>query len=94
MDLTHQSGGAANPDSNHTPILIELHSDNTIWINKSRHRFEHIESVLVEFEASPKSPVVIASDRGVVLQHAVDVLDIVQGLGFSNVSLQEAKSFE
>ena len=94
MDLTHQSGGAAKPDSSHTPILIELHSDNTYWVNKTRYPFESIETVLVEFEASVKSPVVIASDKGVVLQQAVDVLDIVQNLGFSNVSLQEAKTFE
>ena len=94
MDLTHQSGGAAKPDSNHTPILIELHSDNTYWVNKTRYPFGSIETVLVEFEASVKSPVVIASDKGVVLQQAVDVLDIVQNLGFSNVSLQEAKTFE
>ena len=94
MDLTHQSGGAAKPDSNHTPILIELHSDNTYWVNKTRYPFESIETVLVEFEANVKSPVVIASDRGVILQQAVDVLDIVQNLGFSNVSLQEAKTFE
>jgi len=94
MDLTHQSGGAANPDSNHTPILIELHSDNTYWVNKTRHPFEDIQAVLVDYEASVKSPVVIASDRGVLLQQAVDVLDIVQSLGFSNVSLQEGKTFE
>ncbi|MGR8948312.1 MAG: ExbD/TolR family protein [Gammaproteobacteria bacterium] len=94
MDLTHQSGGAANPDSTHTPILIELHSDNTYWVNKTRHPFENIEAVLIDFEASVKSPVVIASDTGVVLQQAVDVLDIVQSLGFSNVSLQKAKTFE
>ena len=94
MDLTHQSGGAANPDSTHTPILIELHSDNTYWVNKTRHPFVDIEAVLVDYAASVKSPVVIASDRGVVLQQAVDVLDIVQNLGFSNVSLQEAKTFE
>lgn len=94
MDLTHQSGGAANPDSNHTPILIELHSNNTYWVNKTKHPFENIESVLIDFEASVKSPVVIASDAGVFLQQAVDVLDIVQNLGFSNVSLQKAKTFE
>lgn len=94
MDLTHQSGGAANPDSSHTPILIELHSDSTYWVNKTKHPVENIQTVLVEFEASVKSPVVIACDRGILLQQAVDILDIVQSLGFSNVSLQEGKTFE
>ena len=94
MDLVHQSGGASRPDSNHTPILIELHSDNTYWINKTKHPFADIESVIQNFEASVKSPVVIASDPGVLLQQSVDVLDIVQNLGFGNVSLQKAKTFE
>ena len=94
MDLVHQSGGSANPDSNHTPILIEIHSDNSYWINKTKHALNEIEPVLIDFEASIKSPVVIASDSGVHLQQAVDILDIVQNLGFTNVSLQKAKTFD
>ena len=94
MDLAHQSGGAQRPDSSYTPVLIELHADGTVWVNKVKRRFEDIKQVIYEFEANPKSPVVIAADKGVILQQAVDVIDVVQSLGFSNISMQEARQFE
>lgn len=94
MELAQQGGGARNVTTKNTPILIELHSDQSIWINKASYRLEDIENTIFEMNPADDSPVVVASDPGVPLQTAVTVIDILQRRGLANIALTEAEQFD
>jgi len=94
MELAQQGGGARNPSSKSTPIMIELHSDKTIWINQARYAMSAVESAIYDLNPRSDSPVVVASDPGVPLQRAVDIIDILQRRGLLNIALTEAERFD
>jgi biopolymer transport protein ExbD len=93
MDLAQQGGGASNATTKNSPILIELHDDQSIWMNKSKHSMESIENAILELNPGVDSPVVLASDPGVPLQSAVTIIDILQRRGLLNIALTEAERF-
>ena len=94
MELAQQGGGSRNSQQQNTPILIELHSDKTVWINKGQYSMGTVEQAIYELNPAPDSPVVVASDPGVPLQRAVTVIDILQGRGLTNIAMTEAETFD
>jgi len=94
MELAQQGGGAKNASVKSTPILIELHDDQSIWINKGHYKLDEIENVIFDMNPAPDSPVVVASDPGVPLQKAVSIIDILQRRGLKNIALTEAERFD
>jgi biopolymer transport protein ExbD len=94
MELAQQGGGERGAAAKTTPILIELHSDKSVWINKGEYSMGSIESAIYELNPAVDSPVVLASDPGVPLQRAVSVIDILQGRGLTNIALTEAETFD
>ncbi|MFT4580477.1 MAG: biopolymer transport protein ExbD [Gammaproteobacteria bacterium] len=93
MNLAQQGGGASNVTTKNTPILIELHDDQTVWINKGKYSMDEIENAILELNPAIDSPVVLASDPGVPLQSAVTIIDILQRRGLLNIALTEAERF-
>lgn len=94
IELPPPGGSARSAGAKSTPLLIELHSDQTIWINKGNYAMTDVEQVLYEFNPAPDSPVVVASDPGVVLQRAVTIIDILHRRGLTNIALTEAEQFD
>lgn len=94
MELAQQGGGARSAAAKNTPILIELHADQTIWINKGRYALSEVETAIYDLNPSSDSPVAVASDPGVPLQRAVSIIDILQRRGLSNIALTEAEQFD
>lgn len=94
MELAQQGGGSRNVAVKSTPILIELHADASVWINKGRYALDTVENAIYELNPAPDSPVVVASDPGVPLQRAVSVIDILQRRGLTNIALTEAETFD
>ena len=94
MELAQQGGGSRNATVKNTPILIELHEDQTVWINKGQYSMSSVENAIVELNPAADSPVVLASDPGVPLQRAVTIIDILQRRGLLNIALTETERFE
>jgi biopolymer transport protein ExbD len=94
MELAQQGGGAKNVSVKSTPMLIELHEDGSIWINKASFALDAVEAFIFEMNPAADSPVVVASDPGVPLQRAVSVIDILQGRGLTNIAMTEAERFD
>ena len=94
MELAQQGGGARSAGAKTTPILIELHSDQTIWINQAPFPMADVEHAIYDLNPAPDSPVVVASDPGVRLQRAVNIIDLLQRRGLTNIALTEAERFD
>lgn len=76
-----------------TLIFVELHNDGTLWLDGEQLPFRQLASRLPRARGAGK-PVVIASDPGVKLQRAVDVIDVLNARGYAKVSLREAQQFK
>jgi biopolymer transport protein ExbD len=94
MELAQQGGGQRDPGAKAMPVVIELHADESVWINKERHPLEKVKDVLQDLEPSPESPVVVAADPGVPLQRAVSIIDILHEYGLVNIAITEAQQFD
>jgi len=53
-----------------------------------------VEHAIYELNPASDSPIVVASDPGVRLQRAVNIIDILQRRGLSNIALTEAEQFD
>lgn len=94
MDLAQQGGGQRDPGAKSMPVVIELHADESVWINKGRYPLEQVEEVLQDLNPSAESPVVVAADPGVPLQRAVSIIDILHERGLVNIAITEAQQFD
>jgi biopolymer transport protein ExbD len=72
-------------------LYIELHKDGGLWLDGERRDMADLPQALPK---SKDKPVVVASDPGVPLQRAIDVIDILNAGGFAKVSLREARQFK
>ncbi|MSR14213.1 MAG: biopolymer transporter ExbD [Gammaproteobacteria bacterium] len=76
-----------------TLIFVELHKDGTYWLDGEQLAFKDLPNRLPRARGTAK-PVVIASDPGVPLQRAVDVIDTLNDRGYTKISLREAQQFK
>lgn len=72
-------------------VYIELHKDGGLWLDGERRDLGDLPQALPK--RSDKS-VIVASDPGVPLQRAVDVIDVLNAQGLTRVSLREARQFK
>ena len=72
-------------------LYIELHKDGGLWLDGERRDMADLPQALPK---SKDKPVVVASDPGVPLQRAIDVIDVLNAGGFAKVSLREARQFK
>lgn len=94
MELAQQGGSSQNTAARSTPVLIELHADGAVWVNKARYEINEVEHAIAELNATTDSPVNVAADPGVPLQRAVRIIDILQRRGLTNIALTEAERFD
>jgi len=79
--------------SESTLIYIELHKDGGVWLDGEKTNLASLDRQIPQAKGEGK-PVIIASDAGVRLQRAVDVIDVVNNRGYFKVSLREAQQFK
>ena len=82
--------GATSAES--TLIYIELHKNGDVWVDGDKIAMAQLPSRLPKAHGDAK-PVIIATDPGVKLQRAVDVIDTANARGYFKVSLREAQQF-
>ncbi len=76
-----------------TLVYIELHKNGELWLDGEKISMRELGARLPRVKGEAK-PVIIASDAGVKLQQAVDVIDIANAHGYYQVSLREAQQFK
>lgn len=89
-----QSTGASNATSESTMIAVELHDNGSIWLNGSASSLEGLRSYASKIREVNKTRVMLAVDPDVVLQSAVDVMDLFNQYEIFNISLSAARRFE
>ena len=93
MDMS-APGGAQSSEKPSAPLMIELQANGTLWLNKKKVTIGEFRSLVAQMNPDPETPAVLSADEGVALQRAVDVLDVLQQRGMTNIALQEAQKFD
>jgi biopolymer transport protein ExbD len=68
---------------------ISIHKDGTVYFNASPMTLDELREKV--FRLDRETPMVIRADRDIRLQVFVDVLDIINNLGFRRVAIQTEK---
>jgi biopolymer transport protein ExbD len=76
-----------------TLVYVELHKNGEVWLDGQKIALDELAARLPRVNGEGK-PVVIATDPGVLLQRAVDVIDVANSRGYFKVSLREAQQFK
>jgi|WetSurMetagenome_2_1015567.scaffolds.fasta_scaffold1209888_2 biopolymer transport protein ExbD len=71
---------------------ISIHKDGTVYLNASTMTLEELREKVTILDR--ETPMVIRADRDIRLQVFVDVLDIINNLGFKKVAIQTEKGGE
>ena len=82
------SSGAGAATSTERAIVIDLRADGSLTVGTDAVSDRALRGVLkTKLTGKSDQRVIIRSETGVKLQRAVDILDLVRGLGVANVSL-------
>ena len=76
-----------------TVLYVELHADGSVWIDGRRHDEGSWQPALQGLDVGAVKSGIVATDAGVSLQRAVDVIDALNARGLANVVLREARHF-
>jgi biopolymer transport protein ExbD len=69
--------------------IISINKDGTVFFNASQLTLDELRGKVTLLDR--ETPVVIRADRDIRLQVFVDVLDIINNLGFRKVAIQTEK---
>lgn len=85
------SGGAV---SDTDTVSIEIHNNGTIWLNGAATDIETLQNYVAGIIYPDATRVVLGVDPGVVLQRAVDIMDLFNRHGISSISMTAAQQFD
>jgi biopolymer transport protein ExbD len=71
---------------------ISIHKDGTVYFNASPMTLDALRETVTGLDR--ETPMVVRADRDIRLQVFVDVLDIINNLGFKKVAIQTEKGGE
>ena len=78
-----QTAGSTNSSSNSTMIAVELHQNGSLWLNGSESSLDGLRGYASNLSDTSNTRVMLAVDPEVVLQSAVDVMDLPLGSKYS-----------
>ena len=90
----NRAAGVAGAVSDTNIISVELHSNGTTWLNGDMSDMEALSNHAAENTSPDTTRVVLRVDPGVVLQRAVDVMDLFNRHGIYSISLNAAREFD
>ena len=71
---------------------ISIHKDGTVYLNLSPMTLDELREKMLRLDR--ETPMVVRADRDIRLQVFVDVLDVINNLGFRKVAIQTEKGGE
>ena len=75
-------------------IGVELHANGSIWLNGQTSSMDALHAYASRILETEKTRVLLAVDPDVILQDAVDVMDLFNRFDIMNISLSAARRFE
>jgi biopolymer transport protein ExbD len=93
LEFSH-SAGSSNASTDLALIGVELHANGSIWLNGAASSMEALRAYASRIQEVDKTRVLLAVDPDVILQDAVNVMDLFNQYNMMNISLSAAKRFE
>jgi biopolymer transport protein ExbD len=92
MEFT-QATGSAKIESESTMVVVEVHENGSLWLNSKESSLEGLKEYAAELIAPAQTRVMLAVDEQVLLQAAVDVMDLFNQFGVHNISVSATQRF-
>ena len=89
-----KAAGASGAVSDTEAVLVELHDNGTIWLNGTATDIESLQNFAAGIISPDNTRMVLGVDPGVVLQRAVDIMDLFNRHGISSISMTAAQQFD
>lgn len=89
-----KSAGVTGAVSNMNTISIELHTDGTIWLDGEVTDIEALQNHAAGITSPGDARVILSVDPEVILQQAVDVMDLFNQYGIFSISMTAAQKFD
>jgi biopolymer transport protein ExbD len=93
IEFSH-SAGSSNASTDLALIGVELHANGSIWLNGGASSMQELGRYASRIQEVDKTRVLLSVDPDVVLQDAVNVMDLFNRYDIMNISLSAAKRFE
>jgi biopolymer transport protein ExbD len=85
IEFTKAAGGT---------ISVELHANGSVWLNGSQSDMEKLRASAANIITPDNTRVILALDPDVVLQRAVDVMNLFNQYGILNIAMSAALEFD
>ena len=89
-----KAAGASGAVSDTQTVSVEIHDNGTIWLNGAATDIRSLQDFAAGIIAPDTTRVVLGVDPGVVLQRAVDIMDLFNRHGVSSISMTAAQQFD
>ena len=89
-----KAAGSSGAVSGTDTVSIEIHDNGTIWLNGTATDIEALQNYAAGIIYPDATRVVLGVDPGVVLQRAVDIMDLFNRHGISSISMTAAQQFD
>ncbi len=89
-----QSASSAGAPNDSTMIAVDLHDNGSVWLNGGESSIDALRAYAARISSPEETRVMLAVDPDVILQRAVDVMDLFNQHEIYNISMAAAKRFE
>ena len=89
-----KAAGATGAVSDTETVSVEIHANGTIWLNGAATDIESLQGYVAGVISPDDTRVVLGVDPGVVLQRAVDIMDLFNRHGISSITMTAAQQFD
>ncbi|MEQ8659425.1 MAG: biopolymer transporter ExbD [Gammaproteobacteria bacterium] len=89
-----QAAGSAGAASQTTMIAVELHANGSVWLNGEESSMAALRGYASRISQPSETRVMLAVDPDVILQQAVDVMDLFYQYDIVNIAMSAARTFD
>ena len=89
-----QAAGSAGAAAEKTMIGVELHANGSVWLNGAESSMEALRAYAAKISEPAETRVMLAVDPDVLLQQAVDVMDLFYQYDIVNIAMSAARTFD
>ncbi len=93
IEFSH-SAGSSDASTDLALIGVEMHANGSIWLNGGASSMAELRAYASRIQEVEKTRVLLAVDKDVILQDAVEVMDLFNQYDIMNISLSAARRFE
>jgi biopolymer transport protein ExbD len=89
-----KSAGASGAISDLITISVEIHTNGSIWLNGEMHDIGEIREYAAGVKTPANARVILTLDPDVLLQQAVNIIDLFNDYKIENISMTAARNFD